>query len=295
MLNESVRGKFIPGSLWMLVISLGSLSAVGQLPLEKNLETQPNPRISLDNVRGRIVVKGWDKFQVHAVCAPSSPGIEIDMEQLPLNGPAEKVRFRTYFLAAPLSDANKTADYTLQVPVGSSLLIRNHEGSVRIQHLQGAVSVESAGGTIAVSEVAGHLSVSSVAGDVEVIRSSGRVEASSLSGRLRLISPSSSQVSGTTTSGDITYQGDFARGGHYKLSSYSGDIQVVCPTSASFELRAKTVQGRVIPDPGLSLTVRRNSISPSYSGNSLFSTHNTGSATVELTSFTGTIRIRRAP
>ena len=98
---------------------------------------------------------------------------------------------------------------------------------------------------------------------------------------------------GRTTSGKINYEGDFAPGGDYVLSSYSGDMNVACPTSASFELRAKTVKGKL--DNAFAITSRRESASPMLSANSLVGVRNTGRARVELTSFSGTIHIRPQP
>ena len=34
--------------------------------------------------------------------------------------------------------------------------------------------------------------------------------------------------------------------GDYILSAYSGDVDIVCPASASYELSAKTLKGKVI-------------------------------------------------
>ncbi len=73
----------------------------------------------------------------------------------------------------------------------------------------------------------------------------------------------------------------------------SGEIEVLCPFSASFELSAKTVKGKL--ENTFLLTPKRHASTPFASSNSLLGTHNTGSATVELTSFSGRIRVRPQP
>src|SRR5437879_11200215 len=140
---------------------------------------------------------------------------------------------------------DKTTDYSLDVPLGSSVEIRNPEGSVQIQTLQGEASVASVGGTIAVSDVAGHLDVRTIGGDIEMVRPSGRVEARSICGSLRLVSPTSSRVHATTTSGKIFYEGDFLPDGNYEMTDYSGDMEIVNPASASFELIDRSYIGQV--------------------------------------------------
>jgi DUF4097 and DUF4098 domain-containing protein YvlB len=180
----------------------------------------------------------------------------------------------------------------LDVPTGTNLEIRNPQGSVRIEKFQGDDStVESVGGAILVSDFAGHLFVRSVGGNIDVIRASGRVEAYSITGDLHFVSPTTSKLRGSTTSGRILFEGDFADGGDYSLSAYSGDMEILCPPSASFELSAKTVRGKL--ENEMPMTIRHRSATPVSSANSFFGTHLTGKATVTLKSFSGTIRIRQ--
>lgn len=280
-------------SLLLLLVPLGVLLAAGPLRLEKIFDTTANPRISLTNLTGQVVVKGWDKPQVHVVCTTASPRVEVDAEALPHTGPAEKIHFATHVLDPLVTAKDEAADYTLEIPLGASLEIRNRQGSVQIERLRGEAWVESVGGTITVTDVAGHLAVRSVGGNIEIIRPAGRVEASSITGDLRFVAPTSSKLRGNTTSGKIVYEGDFVSGSDYVLSDYSGDMDVICPASASFELNAKTLRGKL--DNQFPLTPKRHSPSPLASGYSLLGTHNTGNATVELTSFSGNIRIRPQP
>ena len=257
---------------------------------EKTVETNRNPRISISNLTGHVVVRGWDKSQVHAVYTVFSPRVEVDTEVLPSSGPADKIHFTTHLLDRMLTGKEQAADYTLDVPVESSLEIRNPQGRIRIENLQADASADSVGSSIAVTDTSGNLTVRSVGGNIEIIRPSGRVEAYSITGDLHFVSPSTQKLRASTTSGHILYEGDFMAGGDYLLSDYSGDMDVLCPPSSSFELRAKTVRGKL--ENRLDLTPQRRYSSPLSTSNSLLGTHNTGKATVELTSFSGAIRIR---
>ena len=221
-----------------------------------------------------------------------SPHVEVDTEVIPPNGPADKIHFATHLLDPLVSGKDQTADYSLDVPMGTDLEIRNPQGSVRIEKFQGDdASVESVGGAILVSDFTGHLFVRSVGGNIEVIRPSGRVEAYSITGDLHFVSPTTSKLRGSTTSGRILFEGDFPDGGDYSLSAYSGDMDILCPPSASFELNAKTVRGKL--ENEMPMTIRHRAATPVSSANSLFGTHLTGKATVNLKSFSGTIRIRQ--
>lgn len=281
-------------SLWLLLIPLGVALAAGPARLEKTFDTTRTPQVILSNLRGQVAVRGWEKPQVHALCTIASPRVEVDTEALPRTGAAERVQFATHVLDPLVAGNEETADCTLEVPLGASLEIKNRQGSVQIENLQGQhAHVESADGLISAKDVAGHLMARSLGGDIQIVGASGRVEAVSITGSIRIIAPTSKNLRANTNSGQITYQGDFAPAGEYILSTYSGDIELLCPPSASFELNARSVKGKL--NNMFSLTPKRHVPFSVPGANSLLGTHNTGNATVELTSFSGTIWVRQQP
>ena len=270
----------------------GTLLAGQGNRLEKTLEATANPRVTITNRAGDVVVRGWDKTQVHAVYNVRSSQVELDTEALPAEGPADKIHFTTHLLDPAVSAADQRADYTLDVPQGTSLEVHNGQGSVRIEKLQGDdATVETVGAAIFVSDITGHLLLQSVGGDIDVSHASGRVEAYSITGNLHFLSPTTSRLRGNTTSGRILFEGGFPDGGDYSLSDYNGDMEILCPPSASFELFAKTVQGKLINE--MPMTTQHRAPTPHSSAYSLFGTRLSGKATVNLKTFSGNIRIRQ--
>jgi len=286
--SKSVRQILLP--LGAVLLPAALMWAAGEGQIEKSFDTTREPRVSLNNVKGHVLVRGWDKALVHVVYTVASTRMEVDSEILPNTGPADKVHFETHLLDATLPASEQGADYTLDVPSGASLDIRNPQGRIRIEGMQADASLQSVGGDISIRDYSGHLTVHSVAGDIEIIRPSGTVEAYTITGNLHFISPATTKLHGSTTSGRILYEGDFMVRGDYILSAYSGDVDIVCPPSASYELSAKTLKGKVINT--MPMTRRRESASSLGASNSLLGTRNTGKATVELTSFSGNIHIR---
>jgi len=254
--------------------------------------TTATPRVSISNLAGKVMVRGWNRLQVHVAYTIVSPKVAVDTEQVPSKGPAQKVHLTSYLTDRSEAVPNPVVDYIVEVPAGASLEIHDPQGKVKINSVKGDTSVDSLGGGISVADSAGHLSIRSVGGNIEIIRPSGRVEAYSINGNLHFVNPSSNRLRGTTTSGTIVYKGDFAPGGDYILSDYSGDITVLCPSNASFELNAKTVRGKLDNEFQL---VPRGPAGRSFlpAGNSIFGTQGTGQATLEVTSFSGAIHIRQ--
>lgn len=262
--------------------------------VEKTIETDGEPEIQVTNLHGQVVVQGWDKSQVHALCSFSSPQVELDSETLPKTGKAERVELTTHAVGSSTTmGSTETADCTIQVPTASNLDIRNRQGSVDISRIQGMhARVETSDGKITATDVTSHFTARSLGGDITVVRPTGRVEAFSITGHLRFIDPASKSLRGNTNSGNITYQGDFTPAGEYLLSTYSGQIDVMAPRDASFNLIAKSVKGKV--ENTFSLTPRRHPTAPFPAANSLVGIHSTGNARVELTSFSGRIHVGEA-
>lgn len=282
------------GGVSLLLLPLAVVQGANQTRVEKTFETTGTPHIGLSNFMGHVVVKGWDKPQVHAVYATGSPQTTIDIDQLPSNGPAEKIHFTTHVSNSQASGEDRTVFYTLEVPLGSTIEIRNPEGRVDIEKLQGDATVDSLGGIISVSDVSGRLVVSSIGGDIDIIRPSGHVEATSICGNIHFISPTSTALKVHNTSGKILYEGDFVTGGDYSFTSYSGDIDLFLPSSASFELNKNSGHGKFISE--ISAASHARSVpSTAYEAHAhtFFGSNVSSTATLKLNSFTGNIHIHR--
>ena len=295
--NQTKHTKRLWWIIGLLALPFSVLIAASPQKVEKTwlFQTNTSPRISLSNLTGHVVVRGWDKAQVRALCATTSPQVTIDTDPLPTIGSTDKIHFATRVMDPTLTGPSEMVDYLLDVPLDSSVEIRNRQGSVQIQKLLGDTWVESVGGDVSVTDSGGHLAVRTVGGTIEIVRCSGRIETSSITGNLHFVSPTSSKLRGTTTSGKITYEGDFAPGGDYVLSVYSGDMDIICPPSSSFELNAKSLRGKVVTDPEFSLIPKRRPGNPPSGSSAVFGSHNSGTAMVELTSFSGSIHIIPQP
>lgn len=280
----------------MLLLPMALAHAANIVRQDKTIDTTANPHIGLSNFMGHVMVKGWDKSQVHAVYSTNSPQTTIDLDQLPSSGTAEKIHFTTH-VSNPLATADeKNVSYVLEVPLGASIEIRNPEGKVEIEKLQGDTTVDSVGGAIAVTDASGRLTVTSIAGDISIIRPSGHVEATTICGNIHFISPLGTFLKGHSTSGKITYEGDFVTGGEYAFTNYSGDIDLFLPSNASFELNKNTGRGKFFSE--ISPAHRASSIprtANAAGAHSLFGSNISTTATLKVSSFSGNIHIRRQP
>ena len=147
--QKTIKTTAFPFGVGIFLCSLalpGMLVAAEGNRVEKTFEVALNPRVTISNPRGQILVRGWDKQQVHIVCSVVSPRVEVDSEAIPPSGPADKVHFSTHILDPLVPGKDQMADYSLDVPMGTDLEIRDTQGSVKIERLQGDdATVETVG------------------------------------------------------------------------------------------------------------------------------------------------------
>jgi DUF4097 and DUF4098 domain-containing protein YvlB len=124
-------------------------------------------------------------------------------------------------------------------------------------------------------------------------RCAGRLDANSISGNFQIVQPVMDNVRVQTSSGNILFDGGFQSRGIYVLKNYSGTIEVRFSSHDSFDVNAASLFGNVINQAPV-VPDRHQMRAPQYSNGmakSLFGSMNDGHAKVELSSFSGTIKI----
>lgn len=276
----------------LILLPAGTIAADSASRTEKSFRALPNPRIIISNPPGgQVTVRGWDRAQVHAFYSTASSKAQIDVDPTPANGEVEKLRFATHVIDSQALPKERTANYELDVPAGSSVDIYNPEGSVTIERIGGDEDIESINGKVTVTDASGPVSVHSVNGNVDFVRPSGRVEVMSVMGSLLFTNSTSPKVRAQTESGRIDFDGEFEPTGEYVMKSWRGDMDIVCSPSDSFEVSARSVNGRV--DNQFHLNRKGHTTNPGPG--EAFGYQNRGDATVDLKSYSGTIHVRPRP
>ena len=274
-----------------LLLPASLVLAAGQGRMEKSFRALPNCHIRISNPPGgTIVIRGWDKSEVHAVCVTNSSNVEVDTDPTPASEEAERLEFVTHILRQDTTAEERTTNYELDVPKDASLIISSPTGSVSVEHVSGDESIESVKGAITVADGAGFIQVRSLNGDITLLRPAGHVEATSIMGNLIITGAESQRINAQTGSGRITFDGDFLPVGDYTLKTYAGDISVICPSSDSFALDASSVRGKL--DNQFKLTRKVHIPYSAPHSSSTFGDVNRGDASVRINSFSGTIHMR---
>jgi len=264
-------------------------AAAGQ-HFEKHFAVNGRPVVVIHNVaNGRIEVKSWKNAEVDVLADQTSEKIGFDMEQA-----GDRIDVTANILDSSAQPTELAANLQLTVPEETELQLKTETGLIYVEQVMGDMTLESVAGEIHLREVSGYIIVRTTEGSLVCTQCAGKLDFKSISGGAQVLQPALTNVSLFTTSGNILFDGDFVRTGLYTMKSGKGLVEVRFSGNDSFDLKAQTAVGTVDnraaaylkPDPHSSI---RRAASKFTHG--LFGTVGQGLAKVELSSYSGTIRI----
>jgi DUF4097 and DUF4098 domain-containing protein YvlB len=179
------------------------------------------------------------------------------------------------------------------VPEEAELQLRTQTGLVYVEQVMGDMTLQSVAGDIHLKEVSGYIVVRTTGGSLVCTQCAGKLDFNSVSGNAQVLQPGLTNVTLFTMSGNILFDGDFIRTGIYTMKSGKGTVEVHFSGSDSFDLKAQTATGTVDNQAEAYLKPDSHGVRhiASKFTKGLFGTVGSGLAKVELSSYSGTIRI----
>jgi DUF4097 and DUF4098 domain-containing protein YvlB len=256
---------------------------------ERRFAVRGRPVIVLQNVaNGRIEVKSSKNSEVIVSATQASNKIGIEAEQAD-----ERVDIIATVLdnSAPANELE--ANFQLTVPEEAELQLRTQTGLVYVEQVMGDMTLQSVAGDIHLKEVSGYIVVRTTGGSLVCTQCAGKLDFNSVSGNAQVLQPGLTNVTLFTMSGNILFDGDFIRTGIYTMKSGKGTVEVHFSGSDSFDLKARTATGTVDNQAEAYLKPDSHGVRhiASKFTKGLFGTVGSGLAKVELSSYSGTIRI----
>jgi len=270
----------------------GFVSAVSAAPndqQELHFQVKDRPLVVLENiVNGRIEVKSWKNSEVVVVSNSASGKVSIDVEQV-----GDRIDISASSPVASSEPHELEANFQLLVPEQTELQLRTQTGLILVEQVSGDMKLQSVAGDVHLKEVSGYIIVKTTGGSLVCTLCSGKLEFTSISGGAQILQPSLTSVNLMTTTGNILYDGDFMHTGFYQMNSGRGLVEVRFSGNDSFDLNAQTYRGTV--DNQATEYVKPDTHGKRHADNrfahSLVGTVGQGLAKVELSSYSGTIRI----
>jgi DUF4097 and DUF4098 domain-containing protein YvlB len=291
MLQQMFRNRqfsFLAGTGVLLCASVSAFAATPDHQ-ERHFTVKDHPVVVLQNiVNGRIEVKSWKNKEIVVSSTSSADRVALDIEQV-----GDRIDINASALASSTQPHEVEANFQLTVPEQTELQLKTQTGLIYVEQVNGDMKLESVAGDVHLKEVSGYIIVKTTGGSLNCVLCSGKIEFTSISGNAQILQPSLTNVNLMTMTGNILYEGDFLRTGIYRMGSGKGLVEVRFSDSDSFDLTAETQTGSV--DNRAAAFLKPDTHGNHHSGSrfktSLFGTFGMGLAKVELSSYSGTIRI----
>ena len=271
----------------LLLLPVSSFAA-GQ-KVERHFTVKGHPVVMIQNVaNGRIEVKSWKNSEVVVSADQPSNKVGLDMEQAD-----DRIEVTANVLDTSAQESDLSENIQLTVPEETELQIKTQTGLIYVEQVTGDMKLESVAGDVHLKEVSGYIIVRTTGGSLVCTQCGGKLDFNSISGNAQILQPSLKNVTLVTMTGNILFDGDFIRTGIYSMKSGRGLVEVRFAGADSFDLNAQTSSGTVDNRAEAFLKPDSHGFRHSASkyAKGLFGTVGNGLAKVELSSFSGTVRI----
>ncbi len=278
----------------LAVVAMASICAAAQTQSaprkETRLDLAPGGAINITNSFGNINLKSDSGHQVVIAYTTHSDKVEVDQQATP---DKRRVEIRAHAIGDQKpSPEEARVDLDVTVPAGTSVTVTSSTAPITVEAASGDLSLSSETGQITVQNVLrSHVQIQTVGGPVTLNNVNGYVDVSTSGGATQLSQVTGSKVKVGTGSGNITYKGDCSGGGTYTFRTYSGNIDMTVPPTASVDLTASSRSGEVQND--FPLQTKPHLAFVPKGGRSFAGTSNSGSSSVQLQSFSGRIRVKK--
>jgi DUF4097 and DUF4098 domain-containing protein YvlB len=287
---DNLKHTVLLGALSAGLLFCATIPALATTPehQERHFTVKGHPVVVLQNiVNGRIEVKSSKNSEIIVGSTAVADKVAIDIEQV-----GDRIDISATSLATSSDPHEVEANFQLTVPEQTELQLRTQTGLIYVEQVNGDMKLQSVAGDIHLKEVSGYIIVKTTSGSLVCTQCGGKLEFNSISGSAQVLQPALTGINLMTMTGNILYDGDFIRTGVYSMNSGRGLVEVRFSGNDSFDLTTKSLTGTVDnqaaqflkPDSHTSRKEIRNY--QKHQG-----TVGQGLAKVELSSYSGTIRI----
>ena len=249
-------------------------------PINETRPLDARGRIDIENVKGRIEVRAWDRNEVR-ITGTLGDGVE----KLVIDGDRNDLEVRVEYprrMGGWRGDRTEPTTLILQVPLRADLDIESVSADIDVDGVApGDLDIESVSGNVRVAAAPGKASVSSVSGDLVLTINTDDASAETVSGDIELAGRLKGVVDAETVSGDAEVQVALAEGGEIRSETVSGDIRLRLPRSLSARVRGESFSGE-LEAPGA--TVHKEEFGP---GKSFEARYGSGAGQIRIEAFSG--------
>lgn len=281
---------------------------------EKSIKVTPKASLSMCVLEGNLKINGWDRSEVRVFV---KNGSNLDFKVLQTDQQNNPVWIMIQAVNSnPKIRTNECLVGELieiDVPRNASVSIKGQETRTEIDSVRKA-SVKNVGGNIILRNISEGVEASTYEGDVSVENSSGAMTLDSSSGNIIAfeVSPSEigdifkaktnngkialqdlsfRQIEVNSISGAINYNGSLLNGGIYNFGTANGSINLIMPQNTSCRVVATYGFGGFNSE----LPINKETENNTPRTQRIVGTMGTGNATLNLTTSSGSIKLKKKP
>ena len=266
----------------------------GDLTRDTTFAVRSGQRLDVDDFGGSITVTAWNQDRVRVSASGGSDPFSVDV------GPV------TVHVESHPEDERGPgeSDLTIQVPAWMELNLSGNEvdvstrgtrSSVQVNTVQGSVTIDGGEGNVEANSVEGDLTISNVHGRVQLNTTEGSVTLRTVSGTdldietvdgdIDMGDVTTPNIEANTVDGNIEWGGTLTAGGTYRFSTHDGDLTLGIQGEPDATVSVETFDGSIESDWPVTLSNTHQ--------HKMTFTLGSGRARLELSSFDGTISLKR--
>lgn len=243
-------------SLSTLMFAVVSFANIAGEKIDKSLAVDGATNISIENLRGKVKVIGWDKKQVSVTGELDDEAEEFEFEH---DGSYINIKVK---MPHNMHNFNNSGGSNLTIKVPSNLRVdfTGVSSNVTLSKLYKSTEVKTVSGNIDINDAREHIELTSVSGDINSRKLDGKIYMTTVSGniddqnsngRIKLKAVSGDLVTHSkadevalgTVSGEIEFT--LASVDEIKLSTVSGDVDGSLSLNKNGLLKASSVSGDI--------------------------------------------------
>ncbi len=234
--------RLIPILCMTLLAGLANSPVLAATPIDQTRPLDPTGRVEIDNLKGRIQVRAWDRNEVK-ITGSLGDGVEKLVVEGSRGHLVVKVQYPNH-IGAWRNDRTGPTDLRLQVPLRADLDIESVSADIDIVGVApGDLDIDTVSGDVVVAAAPRHADIQSVSGDMRLTLNSPEVKVETVSGDLVLRGRLDGEAHAETVSGDITLDSRGKRMRRISVGTVSGDADVRVGLADDGEIRGETVSG----------------------------------------------------
>lgn len=287
-----------------IALAIAALPAFAGTPINQTRPLAADGNVSIENIKGRIVVRTWAQPQVRitGTLGKGAEKLEVDGDGRDLsievkypdrrngwgwnrNEMEPTILEITVPQKASLDIESVSAEVDVQQIAGRKLDVSSVSGNIVVTASSpGEASFENVSGNTTLRITTDNVSAESVSGDINMQGGlSGRVSMETVSGNASLIAKTLSKLQFSSVSGDADVQAALATNGVVTGETVSGTLRLSLPKTTSAQLSIETFSGDINSPVG---KVDREEYGP---GKSLDARLGQGQGKIRLESFSGDV------